>query len=164
MNANLIRKAIVSSWLLGLFSIVCFVNCTQGDSADRGELVVYDREASTELDVVSQWRRILSGTRLNYFHTYRSYSGGFTRVIKMDLCPGGYYNYYGQASFDNQGPVTETGTWGVQEASGQVQLVLTPEGQQTTYSNLALNEKQNVLLWNKEFIPARTGKYGPSCQ
>lgn len=110
-----------------------------------------------------QWQQILSGTRLHYYHTYRSYSGGFTRVQRMDLCPQGFYNFYSSTSFDMLGDIVEAGTWHLKESSGNVILVLTPTGGTPTDFRLRFNEEKNIMLNAKAFIPAKTGKYAPQC-
>ncbi|QHV97314.1 hypothetical protein [Spirosoma endbachense] len=145
-------------WAIGLFFLIGVLAYPQDDNTDNEAI-----ETSSETDQVAQWRQILSGTRLNYFHTYRSSTGGFTRVQKLDLCPQGFYNFYGEASFDMSGPKTESGTWSLQARSGSVQLVLTAENGQPGYFQLGMDNKQNILLGNRSYIPAKTGKYGPVC-
>ncbi|KAB7727955.1 hypothetical protein F5984_19555 [Rudanella paleaurantiibacter] len=143
------------TWLWGAFGLLVYFNMgNDDDSASFG---------GGDSDVVAEWRTTLAGTRLNYFHTYSSYSGGFSRSQKMDLCPQGTYTFYAEASFDMTGPATEAGTWTVQENGGGVSLVLTPDNGEPTFLPLAFDEKQNILVGNRSYIPAKSGKHGPAC-
>lgn len=164
MHTTVFFLAMRPLWVLCLFGML--MACADGDAQTSDDTTTeWDAttDSSSDNDEVSQWQRRLSGTRLHYFHTYRSYNGGFTRIQKLDLCPDGSYSFYAEASFDMMGPTSEVGTWALQKQNSSVLLVLTAQGSEPSYSQLGLDEKQNILLGNKSYIPGREGKYAPAC-
>ena len=141
--------------------------CTESESTNtdntsdtRTELTQTNSTESTESDLVSGWRQRLSGARLYYFHTY---SGGFANAQKLDLCPQGNYAFYTESSIDMLGPVSEAGTWALQQQGESVYLILTTESGQTSSSQLRNGEKGRVLVGNRPYLDMKEEKYAPNC-
>ena len=125
------------------------------------------------------WKYELSGVKLTYKESYYSstysdggISGGYEINNVFDLCPAGYFVYYGSnnmsagghsstaySSGSNQG----SGTWDVNEKNGQAVLTLQfNNGEVWTY-NLEWKDKK---LWmnGKRYFRTWTGDYAPSCR
>ena len=125
------------------------------------------------------WKYELSGVKLTYKESYYSstytdggISGGYEINNVFDLCPAGYFVYYGSNNMSAGGDYSSayssgsnrgSGTWDVNDKNGQAILTLKfNNGEVWTY-NLEWKDKK-LFMNGKRYFRTWTGEYAPNCR